>query len=84
MSQNGWTVSELTKETSSKTNKMRTVITLAVGFWLGRTIYINYDKDTAKKKEEAIKNRLKNVLSEYGLSKSEVKETTAEIIGDNA
>jgi hypothetical protein len=59
---------------------MRTVITLAVGFWLGRSIYINYDKETAKKKEEAVKNRLKNVLSEYGLSKTEVKEKVGKII----
>lgn len=62
---------------------MRTVITLAVGFWLGRSIYINYDRETAKKKEDAIKKRLKKVLSEYGLSSSEVKETTQEIIGEN-
>lgn len=61
---------------------MRTVITLAVGFWLGRSIYIHYDKETAKKKEAAIQKRLKNVLSEYGLSSSEIKETAKEIIGE--
>ena len=53
---------------------MKTIITLAVGFWLGRSIYIHYDRETAKKKEETIKRRLKNILSEYGLSGSQVKE----------
>ena len=60
---------------------MRTVITLAIGFWLGRQIYIKYDKQTALKKEEQIKNRLKSFLEDNGLTKREVKETTEEIIG---
>ena len=60
---------------------MRTVITLAIGFWLGRQIYIKYDKQTTLKKEEKIKNRLKSFLEDNGLTKSEVKETTEEIIG---
>lgn len=60
---------------------MRTVITLTIGFWLGRQIYIKYDKQTALKKEEQIKNRLKSFLEDNGLTKSEVKETTEEIIG---
>ena len=60
---------------------MRTVITLAIGFWLGRQIYIKHDKQTALKKEEQMKNRLKSFLENNGLTKSEVKETTEEIIG---
>ena len=46
---------------------MRTVITLAIGFWLGRQNYIKYDKQTALKKEEKIKNRLKSFLEDNGL-----------------
>jgi len=60
---------------------MRTAITLAIGFWLGRQIYIKYDKQTALKKKEQIKNRLKSFLEDNGLTKSEVKEITEEIIG---
>jgi hypothetical protein len=60
---------------------MKTIITLAVGFWLGRQIYIKYDKEEAKKMEEGVKNRLQSFLKDNGLSKTEVKETTEDIIG---
>lgn len=60
---------------------MKTIITLAVGFWLGRQIYIKYDKEQAKEMEEGIKKRLQSFLKENGLTKTEVKETTEEIIG---
>ena len=59
---------------------VRTVITLAVGFWLGRQLYINYDKAEAKKKEAQIKRRLGNFLKENGLTKTALKETTDEIM----
>ena len=62
---------------------MKTIITLAVGFWLGRQIYIKYDKGKAKEMEKGIKNRLQSFLKENGLGKTEVKETTEEIIGAN-
>ena len=60
---------------------MKTIITLAVGFWLGRQIYIKYDKEQAKEMEEGVKKRLQSFLEENGLTKTEVKETTEEIIG---
>jgi len=60
---------------------MKTIITLAVGFWLGRQIYIKYDKEQAKEMEEGVKKRLQSFLKENGLTKTEVKETTEEIIG---
>jgi len=60
---------------------MKTIITLAVGFWLGRQIYIKYDKEQAKEMEESVKKRLQSFLKENGLTKTEVKETTEEIIG---
>jgi len=59
---------------------MRTVITLAVGFWLSRQIYIKYDKEKMKKKEDQVKSRLEAFLKENGLTKTEVKETMDEII----
>ena len=59
---------------------MRTVITLAVGFWLGRQIYAKYDKDKMQKKEERVKSRLEAFLKENGLTRTEVKETVNEII----
>lgn len=60
---------------------MKTIITLAVGFWLGRQIYIKYDKEQAKEMEEGVKKRLQSFLKENGLTKTEVKDTTEEIIG---
>ena len=62
---------------------MKTVITLAVGFWIGRSVYIHYDRQTALKKEQAIKKRLKSVLTQYGLSNAQVNKKTREIIGEN-
>lgn len=59
---------------------MRTVVTLAVGFWLGRQVYIKYDKEKVKKKEEQVKNRLETFLKQNGLTKTEVKTTLNEII----
>ena len=60
---------------------MKTIITLAVGFWLGRQIYIKYDKQQAKEMEEGVKKRLQSFLKDNGLTKTEVKETTEDIIG---
>jgi len=37
---------------------MKTILTLGVGFWLGRQLYINYDKRTALRKEAQLKARL--------------------------
>ena len=52
---------------------MRTVISLAVGFWLGRQIYLKYSKEEALQKERRLKERLKKLLEDTGLSKSEAK-----------
>lgn len=59
---------------------MRTVITLAVGFWLGRQIYVKYDREKVQQKEERVKSRLEAFLKENGLTRTEVKETVNEII----
>ncbi len=59
---------------------MRTVISLAVGFWLGRQIYLKYSKEEALQKERRLKERLKKVLEDTGLSKSEAKEQTSNIL----
>ncbi len=60
---------------------MRTLISLAVGFWLGRKLYLQYDKEEALKKEQALKDRLKKVLEESGLTKTEAQEQTSELLG---
>lgn len=60
---------------------MRTVIALAIGFWVGRQIYINYDKEEARIKEAKAKKRLKQFLEENGLTQSEAHEQSDEILG---
>lgn len=59
---------------------MRTVVTLAVGFWLGRQIYVRYDREKVKKKEEQVKSRLEAFLKENGLNRTQVQATVKEII----
>ena len=61
---------------------MKTIITLGVGFWLGRQLYINYDKKEALEKEQAIKKRLAIFLKENQFSTSELKQHSKKIIGN--
>ena len=58
---------------------MKTVAALAIGFWLGRQLYINYDRQQAIQKEAAVKRRLKNALGDLGISKAEIEQTIREV-----
>lgn len=60
---------------------MRSIMSLALGFWIARQIYINYDKEEAIRKEANMKNKLKKFLADRGLSLSEANKQTEEIIG---
>lgn len=60
---------------------MRTVIALAIGFWVGRQIYINYDKEEARRKEADVKRRMKQFLEDNGLTRTEAQEQTEEMFG---
>ncbi|WP_339625478.1 hypothetical protein [uncultured Winogradskyella sp.] len=60
---------------------MKTILTLGVGFWLGRQIYINYDKRTALKKEAQLKARLQKFLEDNDFSKTESKKQSNRIVG---
>ncbi len=46
---------------------MRTIMSLAVGFFLGRQLYLQYDKEEALKREQAFKDRIKKLLEENKL-----------------
>ena len=59
---------------------MRTVIALAIGFWVGRQVYINYDKEEARKKEAQAKKRMQKFLEENGLTRIEASEQSDEIL----
>ena len=60
---------------------MKTILTLGVGFWLGRQIYINYDKRTALKKEAQLKARLKKFLEANDFTKTERDTYSKRILG---
>ncbi len=59
---------------------MKTVITLAIGFFIGRQIYINYDKNEARKKEAEVKDRLKQFLQENGLNEKDASKQSDKIV----
>lgn len=59
---------------------MKTILTLGVGFWLGRQMYVNYDKRTALKKEAALKARLQKFLEDNDFSKTESKKQSNRIV----
>jgi hypothetical protein len=59
---------------------MKTILTLGVGFWLGRQMYVNYDKRTALKKEAALKARLQKFLEDNNFSKTESKKQSNRIV----
>tara|TARA_R110002094_G_scaffold59622_1_gene70437 strand:+ start:148 stop:330 length:183 start_codon:yes stop_codon:yes gene_type:complete len=60
---------------------MKTILTLGVGFWLGRQIYINYDKRTALRKEAQLKKRLRDFLEDNDFTKTESKKHINRIVG---
>ncbi|MEQ3656522.1 MAG: hypothetical protein ABNH00_11715 [Dokdonia sp.] len=60
---------------------MKTILTLGVGFWLGRQLYINYDKRTALKKEAQLKARLQQFLEDHNFSKAESKKQSNRLVG---
>lgn len=60
---------------------MKTILTLGVGFWLGRQIYINYDKRTVLRKEAQLKKRLQSFLEDNDFTKTESKKHINRIVG---
>ena len=60
---------------------MKSIMSLALGFWIARQIYINHDKEKSMQKEARMKNKLKKFLSDHGLSLAEANKQTEEIIG---
>tara|TARA_R110002050_G_scaffold63730_4_gene139143 strand:+ start:877 stop:1059 length:183 start_codon:yes stop_codon:yes gene_type:complete len=60
---------------------MKTILTLGVGFWLGRQICVNYDKRTALKKEAQLKARLQKFLEDNDFSKIDSIKKSNRIVG---
>lgn len=61
---------------------MRTIITLGVGFWLGRQLYINHDKRVARAKETRLKQRLVSFLKEKDLDLKNAQKQADQLLSD--
>lgn len=60
---------------------MRTVLALAVGFWIARKIYIGYDKQQALEKEAQVKKRIRQFLEDQGLTVKEAEKEAKTMFG---
>lgn len=61
---------------------MRTIITLGVGFWLGRQLYINHDKRVARAKETRLKQRLVSFLKEKDLDLKKAQKQADQLLSN--
>ena len=61
---------------------MRTIITLGVGFWLGRQLYINHDKRVARAKEMRLKQRLVSFLKEKDLDLKNAQKQADQLLSN--
>ena len=59
---------------------MKTVLVLAIGFWIGRQIYINFDQEEAKQKEAKLKEKLLQYFQKQGFSKKEASEKVEQFL----
>jgi hypothetical protein len=57
---------------------MKTVIALAIGIWLGRQLYLNYDVVRNVKKEERLRKRVTDLLTGNGIGKRDADALVAE------
>ena len=58
---------------------MKTILALAVGFWIGREVYIRYDRQIVLDKEKQLKDKMKNLLKDGGWSTTEINQTLEEL-----
>ena len=52
---------------------MRTILALAIGFWISRQLYLNYDKKKSQKREIQIRKQLLRLLKEQGMNEAEIE-----------
>lgn len=58
---------------------MKTILTLSVGFWIGRQVYINYNREQTQSREAAIKKQLEAVFRKYNMKAKGVREQVERI-----
>ncbi len=59
---------------------MKSLMTFALGFFIARQVYINFDKQEARNKEARLKRKVEDLLEDIGLSKKEAQEHSTEIL----
>ncbi len=63
---------------------MKTIVTLAIGLWIGRQIYLAYDKQKALQKQAEITRRLQAFLEGKGMSPQEAEKEATRLISATA
>jgi len=53
-----------------------TLLKVALGFYLGRTFYLEFNKQQALRKEREVKEKITSFLQKHGLSIAEAKAKT--------
>lgn len=61
---------------------MRTIITLGLGFWMGRQLYINYDKRVAHQKELKVKKRLIDFIEKNKMNVTNPKKKVDQLFSN--
>ena len=61
---------------------MRTIITLGIGFWMGRQLYINHDKRVARAREAKLKQRLMSLLKEKDPKQTQIEKQANKRLGN--
>lgn len=61
---------------------MRTIITLGIGFWMGRQLYINHDKRVTSAREAKLKQRLVAFLKEKDLKQNQIEKQANQLLGN--
>ncbi len=59
---------------------MKTIITLAMGFWISRQIYIRFDKEQTRIQHSKAKKRLQQFLEANGFTADEADEKSNDLL----
>lgn len=59
---------------------MKTVITLAMGFWISRQLYIRFDKKQSRIQHAKVKKRLQQFLEANGFTADEAHEQSDDLL----
>lgn len=62
---------------------IRAILFTAVGYWISRKVYENYDLQKRKNSLKKTEDRLENYLKSFGWKTAEIKKAKKEILREN-